>query len=106
VCRHLALNEMFSIPVILTSIIPLAGALYLYIRHNDKKIMRLPDDVAAISAKELTPEVIHATAQKLVRNPITVTNVLPPKTGRRYMVVGGVCAFTIASDVVDAHSIH
>jgi hypothetical protein len=96
---------MLTIPSILIFIIPLV-VLYLYIRHNDKKIMHLPDDVAAISAKELTPEVIQATVQQLADNPITITSMLPPKTGRRYIVVGGVCAFTIAIDVVDAHSIH
>jgi hypothetical protein len=66
--------------------------LYLYIRLNDAKTMRLPDEVASafsphrISAKDA----LEAAATSETRRFDSKT-FLPPKTGRRYIVVGGVC---------------
>ncbi|KAA1473011.1 NAD-P-binding protein [Dentipellis sp. KUC8613] len=64
--------------------------LYLYIRSNDAKLTALPKDLAAaFSPHRLTPEDARKAAEELAKSPITVDAVLPPKTGRRYIVVGG-----------------
>ncbi|TFY59360.1 hypothetical protein EVG20_g7824, partial [Dentipellis fragilis] len=65
-------------------------ALYLYIRSNDAKLTTLPKDLAAaFSPHRLTPEDAREAAEELAKAPISVDAVLPPKTGRRYIVVGG-----------------
>ena len=65
--------------------------LYLYIRINDGKIMSLPSDVAqAFSPKRTTPDAALETEARLRNNPISTQGHLPPRTGRRYIVVGGV----------------
>lgn len=65
------------------------GLLYIYVRLNDRKIMRLPSELKGIAANPFTPEAIRKAAET---DPISIGDVLPPKTGRRYIVVGGVCA--------------
>ncbi|KAG6844901.1 hypothetical protein H0H87_002600 [Tephrocybe sp. NHM501043] len=64
--------------------------LFLYARLNNKRLLRLPDEVAAFSPKRWTPDYVRNAAAKLADSPpITVNQQLPPKTGRRYIVVGG-----------------
>ena len=66
--------------------------LYLYIRLNDAKLMKLPDEVASafsphrISARDAL-EAAAATSETIRLDSKTF---LPPRTGRRYIVVGGV----------------
>ncbi|KAI0047713.1 NAD-P-binding protein [Auriscalpium vulgare] len=70
----------------------LAAALlfYVYVRVNDAKIMDLPPDVAsAFSAKRITPEEAREVAGRIQTSPHSVDTVLPPRTGRRYIVLGG-----------------
>ena len=65
---------------------------YLYIRLNDAKLMKLPDEVASafsphrISARDAL-EAAAATSETIRSDSKTF---LPPRTGRRYIVVGGV----------------
>jgi hypothetical protein len=70
----------------------IALLLYFYIRLNDAKIMHLPHDVASafspqrISARDAL-EAAAARREKPTPEPKTF---LPPRTGRRYVVIGGV----------------
>ncbi|KAJ7164996.1 3-beta hydroxysteroid dehydrogenase/isomerase family-domain-containing protein [Mycena filopes] len=70
---------------------PLLGAtlLFLYIRLNDQRLTSIPDGALAFSPTRCTVEDIHATAERLQRTPISILDQIPPKTGRRYIVVGG-----------------
>lgn len=71
--------------------------LVLYIYTNNRKISHLPDNYEAFTTKlRCTPEEVLETAARLAQGkPLTVDNQLPPKTGRRYIIVGGVCSFMI-----------
>ncbi|KAI9511626.1 NAD-P-binding protein [Russula earlei] len=64
--------------------------LYLYIRMNDAKLMQLPHEVAsAFSPKRISAkDALEAAA--ISKNTILESKTfLPPRTGRRYIVVGG-----------------
>lgn len=68
--------------------------LALYIYTNDRKITRLPNNWESFTTKtRCTPDQVRATGKQLAEHPPTIDNQLPPKTGRRYIVVGGVCPF-------------
>jgi hypothetical protein len=65
--------------------------LYLYIRINDAKLLHLPPDIVhSFSPERYTEETVKETFSRLQSRPITVHDSLPPKTGRRYIVTGGV----------------
>ena len=66
---------------------------YLYVRLNDAKLMQLPHDVAsAFSPKRISAKdaLEAAAAWEKVTATMRAEAFLPPKTGRRYIVVGGV----------------
>lgn len=70
-------------------------ALFLYVRANDAKIATMHPDAVALSPHRWTPEEIKRTAEELEArygaSPSLLTpEELPPKTGRRYIVIGGV----------------
>jgi hypothetical protein len=68
--------------------------LYIYIRINDAKLMNLPHDTAkAFSPDRITEDEIKRTFLRMQKNPISVLDRLPPKTGRNYIVVGGVSTY-------------
>lgn len=65
--------------------------LVLYIYWNDSHLTRIPPSVQYFSPKRHTVEDVHAEAERLAAAPpIEDTEKIPPKTGRRYIVVGGV----------------
>jgi len=65
----------------------------LYGYLNDRKLKRLPSEAELIfSPARLTPQGVRAAAEALSKNPIVMKDFLPPRTGRRYIVVGGVCS--------------
>lgn len=65
--------------------------LVLYLRLNDKRLTRTPEDALIFSSKRCTPEMARSLAAQLDSSPpISSQDQLPPKTGRRYIVVGGV----------------
>ena len=71
--------------------------LYLYIRLNDAKLMQLPHEVAsAFSPKRLSARDALEAAVISERTTLDATTFLPPKTGRRYIVVGGVCSASVS----------
>jgi hypothetical protein len=66
--------------------------LYLYTRLNDAKIMQLPHEVAsAFSPKRLSARDALEAAAISEGTTLDAKSFLPPRTGRRYIVVGGVC---------------
>ena len=66
----------------------------LYGYLNDRKLKQLPPEAELIfSPLRLTPQRVRATAEALSTNPVVMKNFLPQKTGRRYIVVGGVRSF-------------
>ena len=66
------------------------GLLWLYIRVNDAKLMRLPPEAALFSPKRFTPEDARMSAKENRENPVRVESILPPPTGRKYIIIGGV----------------
>ncbi|KAF7797652.1 hypothetical protein EIP86_008852 [Pleurotus ostreatoroseus] len=62
----------------------------VYIRSNDAKLDRLPPEALAISPKRWTTEDINTCHASLKDGPSSLfEGKLPPKTGRRYIVIGG-----------------
>ncbi|KAF8880050.1 NAD(P)-binding protein [Infundibulicybe gibba] len=63
--------------------------LVAYVIHNDRKLVAIPPKVSSIKSKKWTPSEIRTEASKLFDSPVSTQDYLPPKTGRRYIVVGG-----------------
>lgn len=64
--------------------------IYLYGKLNDTKLARVPSEVLAQTTCDFSPENIRLTAARLKESPLQISSRLPPRTGRRYIVVGGV----------------
>ncbi|KZT10248.1 NAD(P)-binding protein, partial [Laetiporus sulphureus 93-53] len=65
-------------------------AIILYIRANDSKLGRLPSAATAFSAKRWIAGDVQRTVDRLADSPPSLlSDKLPPKTGRRYIVTGG-----------------
>jgi len=64
---------------------------YLYAKLNDAKLGKIPPEVKAQATSDFSPDNIRLTAARLKESPLQITSRLPPRTGRRYIVVGGVC---------------
>ncbi|KAI0634873.1 NAD-P-binding protein [Trametes polyzona] len=67
--------------------------LYFYVRANDAKLTRIPPEAAAYSPRRWTVEDLERTASSLAATDsspsLFAPEELPPKTGRRYIVIGG-----------------
>ncbi|KAF4616772.1 hypothetical protein D9613_008649 [Agrocybe pediades] len=64
--------------------------LVLYCWWNDKLLTVTPISALFFGPKRNTPQDVRATAERLATSmPLEDQEVLPPKTGRRYIVVGG-----------------
>jgi hypothetical protein len=63
-------------------------ALIIYILQNDPKLARFPVTAAKLSQNRVEPAHVSATAAGDI--PPDIIHQLPPRTGRRYIVVGGV----------------
>ncbi|KAF5383021.1 hypothetical protein D9615_005083 [Tricholomella constricta] len=59
--------------------------LVIYVRLNNYRLTRLPKEAAAVSPVRWTPESVRNLATQLKSPHVQ----LPPRTGRRYIVVGG-----------------
>ena len=84
----------FSIWLSLVASLPLL--IYLYVRANDAKISHLPPEAIALSPGRWTDEDVQRVASSpALTSPsasLLALEDLPPKTGRRYIVIGGVSA--------------
>ena len=68
--------------------------LVLYIYWNDRRLIQIPPRALCLSPKRHTAVDVHAEAERLAASPpIDDTETIPPKTGRRYIVVGGVSCY-------------
>jgi hypothetical protein len=87
-------------PTIALLVLLLALLLYLYIRLNDAKLMKLPHEVAsAFSPHRISAsDALEAEARSETTRFDSKT-FLPPRTGRRYIVVGGVCSIIGQSEL-------
>ena len=63
---------------------------YLYGKLNDTKLAKVPSEIRAQKTCDFSPENIRLTAARLKEFPLQINSRLPPRTGRRYIVVGGV----------------
>ncbi|KAJ7135961.1 NAD-P-binding protein [Mycena epipterygia] len=62
---------------------------YLYIRLNDRRLTHIPKSALAFSPVRYTVEDVRKTTARLLESPISTADQIPPKTGRRYIIVGG-----------------
>ncbi|KAF8122689.1 hypothetical protein EV363DRAFT_1553548 [Boletus edulis] len=75
---------------LLLSFFVFVSLVFLYGYLNDRKLKQLPPEAELVfSPARLTPERVRGAAETLSKNPVITKNFLPPKTGRRYIVVGG-----------------
>lgn len=65
--------------------------LLLYIRINDRVLGSIPNRALNVSPARCKPKDVLMTASRLARAPITSEAQIPPRTGRRYIIIGGVC---------------
>jgi nucleoside-diphosphate-sugar epimerase len=65
--------------------------LFIYVKLNDRKLERIPPQVLAISPHRTSPSDAVQLARRLAAlpTPLSVDDQLPPRTGRRYIVIGG-----------------
>lgn len=73
------------ISIILTSL----GVATLYLYHVNSAMKRVPDEARKLSPRRWTVDDVKAAYTKALDNPIDITDSLPPKQSRRYIVVGG-----------------
>jgi len=63
--------------------------LVLYLRKINRVLLHQPSRALAISPHRWTSEEIESAYADFLKHPIDISNNLPPKTGHRYVVVGG-----------------
>lgn len=62
----------------------------LYVRMNDERITRIAKRALALSPTRCLPSDVKSMANRLADSPHTNYDKLGPRTGRRYIIVGGV----------------
>ena len=68
--------------------------LVFYVYWNDRRLIQIPPRALYFSPKRHTAVDVHAEAKRLATSPpIDDSEKIPPKTGRRYIVVGGVSCY-------------
>ncbi|EJD05372.1 NAD-binding protein [Fomitiporia mediterranea MF3/22] len=70
----------------------LAAIIYValwYVQQNDRKLCAVPPAVANVASHHWSDEEIKAEYARIQANPIDIRSVLPPRTGRKYIVIGG-----------------
>lgn len=88
------------IPILLAPWVILA----IYVRRNDKILTTIPTSALYFGPKRTTIADVHATAEKLANSPpLASKEDIPPSTGRRYIVVGGVSHIKSASTFAGNH---
>lgn len=85
----MAMTPLHWIVLFLT---PLALFVF-YVRKNDERITRIPNAALALSPTRCTPSHVKSMANHLADSPIANYDKLGSKTGRRYIIVGGVSAY-------------
>ena len=78
--------QLLTIVVIDILLLSLAG---LYLLHLEKAYQRVPESIQKISPHRWTEEEIREAYEKEREHPSDIRPFLPPKEGRRYVIVGG-----------------
>ena len=61
-----------------------------YVKLNDSRLGRIPQRALQLSPKRVAPEDIPPLRKRLADENKSIDDQMPTKTGRRYIVVGGV----------------
>lgn len=72
---------------VILSCFVIVGILYVY--HVNRAMYTVPEEARKLSPHRWTVDEIKAAYKKAVHDPVDVTESLPPKQDRRYIVVGG-----------------
>lgn len=64
-------------------------AVVTYVVLNDKKLSYLPPEAEAFAPLRFTAQSVLDTFKKHREEPVCIEPLLPPRTGRRYIVIGG-----------------
>ena len=64
-----------------------------YLKLNDSRVKSIPARVLKFSPKRLTPEDVPRLEKELAARGASIEDQLPPKTGRRYIIIGGVRSY-------------
>ena len=78
---------MGSVLLFVASLVFLA---WTYATCNDRALKRIPKLVRDQRDHEWTTKEIEETAARMRENPVDIRKALPPRTGRRYIITGGV----------------
>lgn len=65
------------------------AAVVLYLYRLNKAFATVPKEALAYSPHRWTDDEIRETYERVCREPVDFSTLLPPKLGRRYIVVGG-----------------
>ncbi|KAI6131025.1 3-beta hydroxysteroid dehydrogenase/isomerase family-domain-containing protein [Pisolithus croceorrhizus] len=74
---------------LLYGLVVVAIVVVIYAVLNDKKLSRLPPEAKVFSPLRFTAQGVRDAFKKHREEPVCIDHLLPPKTGRRYIVVGG-----------------
>jgi hypothetical protein len=74
----------------LSGVFSLVFLLYLYALRNDQALSCLPPDARVFTPRRIDADSILKTAAQVQQSDYSIQEHLPPKTGGRYIVVGGV----------------
>lgn len=75
----------FIIIIIILAVLGLAA----YLLHVNHAMAKAPEEALLLSPHRWTVDEVKEAYEEAARNPIDVRASLPPKLGRRYIVVGG-----------------
>jgi hypothetical protein len=75
----------------------------LYILWNDKRLTAIPSRTLHFSPKRWNSEDARMLAKRLANSTTQANDVLPARTGRKYIIVGGVRSrsFLVKSTIAD-----
>ncbi|KAL2132299.1 hypothetical protein VTI74DRAFT_3962 [Chaetomium olivicolor] len=65
------------------------GIVLLWLRQVNKGMMAVPEEARKASPRRWTKQELRETYERLKRQPYDFSKLLPPRLGRRYVVVGG-----------------
>lgn len=74
---------------LLYGFVVVAVIVFIYAILNDRKLAQLPPEAKVFSPFRLTAEGVLGAFKQHREEPVHIDHLLPPKTGRRYIVVGG-----------------
>ncbi|KIK18796.1 hypothetical protein PISMIDRAFT_108745 [Pisolithus microcarpus 441] len=78
----MALQFLYGLAVVVFAVV-------VYVVLNDKKLSQLPPEAKVFSPLRFTAQGVLDTFKKHREEPVCIDPLLPPRTGRRYIVIGG-----------------